>query len=102
MGLELRVELGRRLRLNPRFLLNVLNLLCLHLTQIVCSGQRLFLLHQVSGESSELGIEPMAVFVVVAETVVEGTVLYREGSQGSPAGALVESGPGPIAVVVLL
>lgn len=54
----------------------------------------------VSGESSDLGIEPMAVFVVVAETVVEGTVLCREGSQGFPAGALVEAGLGPIAVVV--
>ncbi|KAG7260919.1 hypothetical protein CRUP_020509, partial [Coryphaenoides rupestris] len=34
----------------------------------------------VSGESSDLGFEPMAVFVVVAETV-EGIVLYKEDSQ---------------------
>jgi len=55
---------------------------------------------QVSGESSDLGVEPMAVFVVVAETAVEGIVLYKEGSQGFPAGALVEAGPVSIAVVV--
>lgn len=36
----------------------------------------------------------------MVETVVEGTVLYREGSQGFPAGALVEAGSEPIAVVV--
>ena len=54
-----------------------------------------------SGQSSVLGIGPMAVAVVVlvAETV-EGTVLDREGSQGVPAGAL-EAGTGPIAVAVL-
>ena len=55
-----------------------------------------------SGESSVPGIGPMAVFVVVAETVAEGTVLDREGSQGVPAGALVEAGTRPVAVVGLL
>ena len=54
-----------------------------------------------SGESSVLGIGPIAVFVVVAETVVEDAVLDREGSQGVPAGALVEAGTGPIAVAGL-
>lgn len=55
---------------------------------------------QVFREPSDLGVEPMAVFVVVAETVVEGIVLYKEGIQGFPAGALVEAGSGAIAVVV--